>query len=881
MLIPGPFSGSRLSRTSLYTWLSGGLCCCFLVITVQYVRAEKAIDAANEGRLHAYLVADELRHSSDDLTRMVRSYVATSNPNFKQWYQEILEVRAGLSPRPLDPANVYWDLVLDEGIRPRGFGSRVAFVELSRRAGFSAEEIAKLTEAKTASDELTKTEFAAMAIVDALTPTPDGERLRAIRMLQDKEYRKAKARIMRPIAEFQALSSRRTLDRVRAAVRDADRRRWYAIAFGAGLLATYIRLLSSINAEKREKSASYRLFRDLFDQAGVGLARLTSSGRFEHVNQEFCRVLGYTPSRLLAGDFGLEQLLLPEDRPLLRTRLAGIVRGDLTELGLTLRCVHLSGRILWVNLSVHVVGQGDQQSPTLILTLFDTTASKEAAAELESHRAHLEHLVEERTLELETGNERLKREVLAREQAVEALQESEGRFRFIAENSADVIWTMDLQTWNLTYVSPSVGMLLGRTASDVVQKPLTANLTPESAKRLNDALQAAVERFNISDHSKATQLIEVDQLHNDGAIVHTEVVTTLHADDGMSPTSVLGVTRNITQRKVAEEAIRQLAFYDGLTKLPNRRLLLDRLKQAILRARRDGSRLAVLFIDLDRFKPVNDAYGHQIGDWLLCTVATRLQACLRDSDTAARMGGDEFVVLLPDLLHTDDALAVAERIRSSLEKPFVTETEEELQISSSTGVAIYPDHGSSEDELLRLGDEAMYQAKNLGRNQVTMLRPESRPPESRRISVSAVGSLIQLTWRPAYACGDTLIDGEHRELFNLANRLFQAAICSDQPDEILRLLDRGLSSIRQHFAHEEEILRDCGYPRLFEHLALHQSLLERAQMLRERLTKDTLTVGQLVDFVGVEVIARHMLLADREYFSFLGKRQSELADTSD
>lgn len=869
--MPGLFSGSGASRTAFYTWLSVGLCCCFVVVAMQYVRAEKAIDSANDGRMQAFLLADELRHSSDDLTRMVRSYVATSNPRFKQHYQEILEIRDGTRPRPLEPENVYWDLVLDEDTRPRGFGDAISFMELCQRAGFRAEELLKLTEAKTASDALTKTEFGAMAIVEAATPVEDGDRLRAVRMLQDAEYREAKARIMRPIAEFHTLSSRRTLDQVRSAVVIADRRRWYAIALGAALLVTYIRLLASITAEKREKSTSYRLFHDLFDQAGVGLARLSSSGRFEDVNQEFCRVLGYTPGRLLAADFGLEQLLLPEDRPLLRTRLAGMARGDLKELGLTLRCVHISGRILWVNLSVHVLGENGQSLPTLILTLVDTTASKEAAAELESHRAHLEQLVEERTLELKAGNERLRKEVVAREQAVEALQESEGRFRFIAENSADVIWTMDLETSNLTYVSPSVRTLLGRAASDVVHKPLTESFTAESTKRLNDALQAAVQRFNAGDRSNVAQLIEVDQVHSNGAIVHTEVVTTLHANEDMGPTSVLGVTRNITERKMAEEAIRQLAFYDGLTKLPNRRLLLDRLKQGILRARRDSSRLAVLFIDLDKFKPINDAHGHQIGDWLLCSVATRLQGCLRDSDTAARMGGDEFVVLLPDLSHTEAALAVAERIRVSLERPFVTETNEQLRISSSIGVAIYPDHGSSDEELLRLGDEAMYQAKNLGRNQVTMLSPNYRTPLSSRVPIAAATPLLQLTWRAAYQSGNHEIDSEHRELFNLSNRLFQAALCPDQMEQLPVLLERGLTSIELHFAHEEQLLGECGYPGLDEHAALHRTLLEHARLLRDRFDTNTLTLGQLVDFIGVEIIARHMLIADREYFWCLGQ----------
>lgn len=867
------FPGSGASRTALYYWLSAGLCCLFLAATVQYVRAEKAIDRANDVRLNSYLLADELRQSSDDLTRMVRSYVATGDPRFKRQYLEILEIREGRKPRPLEPANVYWDLVADDEARPRGFGTRAALIDLARGAGFTATEIDKLAEAKSASDELTRTEFSAMSLVDSSSPVSDATRLRAVNLLEDAAYRAAKARVMRPIAEFHRLSFGRTLAQVKNAQALATTRRWYSVLLGVSFLLSYLHLLVTVNAEKREKAANYRLFRAIFDHAGVGLARVSASGRLEDVNQEFCRTLGYAASQLLAKDFTLERLFLAEDRAPLRAQMAAITDGNRSGTSVSLRCVHRSGRILWVNLSVHGLTLSRKDSPTLILALFDTTGTREAAAELENHRAHLEELVEERTLELEAGNQRLKREVFAREQAVEALQESEGRFRFLAENSADVIWTMDIQTRALTYMSPSVSTLLGYSASEASQKPLTASFTPDSAKRFEDALHQAIERFSIGDHG--TQVIEVDQLHQDGRLVHTEVVTTLHADECGSPTSVLGVTRNITQRRTAEEAIRQLAFYDGLTKLPNRRLLEDRLKQSILRARRDGSRLAVLFIDLDKFKPVNDAYGHQVGDWLLCHAAMRLQSCLRDSDTAARIGGDEFVVLLPDLAQVEDALLVAERIRLSIEKPFTTGTGETLHISSSIGVASYPEDAATDDALLRLGDEAMYQAKNLGRNQVRMIAPCPRAQDSGQGASAATSALIQLSWRSAYACGDALIDAEHRELFALANRLFNAALSPDQAQDFFSLLDKGLTLIERHFAHEEDALRACNYPRLDEHMALHRSLLQHSQSLRVGIASNTLTLGQLVDFVGVEVIARHLLLADREYFQFLGRRQHD------
>ena len=183
---------------------------------------------------------------------------------------------------------------------------------------------------------------------------------------------------------------------------------------------------------------------------------------------------------------------------------------------------------------------------------------------------------------------------------------------------------------------------------------------------------------------------------------------------------------DITERVHMEHQVRELAFYDALTELPNRRLAMERLAQQFARARRTQHRLAVLFIDLDHFKPINDELGHEVGDWLLKAVARRIQNCLRESDTVARMGGDEFVVLLPDLQTIDDAITMAEKIRLALVQEFVAEQGAPLRISSSIGVAVYPDHGQTETDLLRLGDEAMYQAKKEGRNAVHLCGSSTR-----------------------------------------------------------------------------------------------------------------------------------------------------------
>jgi diguanylate cyclase (GGDEF)-like protein/hemerythrin-like metal-binding protein/PAS domain S-box-containing protein len=172
---------------------------------------------------------------------------------------------------------------------------------------------------------------------------------------------------------------------------------------------------------------------------------------------------------------------------------------------------------------------------------------------------------------------------------------------------------------------------------------------------------------------------------------------------------------DITSRKAAEEEIKQLAFYDPLTKLPNRRLLLERLKHSIEVERREGARLALLMLDLDRFKAVNDSLGHLAGDELLLQVAARITSRLRDVDMVARLGGDEFVVLLEDIAHAEDAARVATEIISALSKSFQLSQSNDVQIGASIGISLYPEHGETYEILMDHADAALYQAKDQGR----------------------------------------------------------------------------------------------------------------------------------------------------------------------
>ena len=189
------------------------------------------------------------------------------------------------------------------------------------------------------------------------------------------------------------------------------------------------------------------------------------------------------------------------------------------------------------------------------------------------------------------------------------------------------------------------------------------------------------------------------------------------------PSHYIGIFTDISERKAADERVRFLAQHDALTQLPNRALFLDRLEHAIAGAVRHGTRVALLFLDLDRFKNINDSLGHQVGDRLLQAVARRLKSSLREVDTVARLGGDEFLILLPDLRSAQAAATVADKLLAVMARPFRVE-EQELTVSPSIGISLYPHDGRDVPTLLKNADAAMYHAKNRGRNNYQFYRDD-------------------------------------------------------------------------------------------------------------------------------------------------------------
>ena len=334
----------------------------------------------------------------------------------------------------------------------------------------------------------------------------------------------------------------------------------------------------------------------------------------------------------------------------------------------------------------------------------------------------------------------------------------------------------------------------------------------------------------------------------------------------------LCIATDITERTLALAEISRMAHHDQLTRIPNRRLFHDRMQMAISHARRENAQLALMLIDLDGFKPVNDRLGHPVGDVLLKAVAKRMQGCLRESDTLARVGGDEFAVILPRVVGAPDALVVAEKIRREINAPFELAGGYPISISCSIGVALYPEHGKDEKRLSKNADEAMYVAKAHGGDCTrlsTRVATAANPAYSEPL-------LLRLVWQDDYACGEAMVDQPRQEIFARASELIQTAQ-SGQYDarQLPAALDAFIAGLAGSLASEEAVLAQHHYGGLAEHALQHQKLVGRAVELCHRVGE--VTLGELLAFLAQEVVVRHLLDEDRLYFSLFRREHGAAA----
>lgn len=318
----------------------------------------------------------------------------------------------------------------------------------------------------------------------------------------------------------------------------------------------------------------------------------------------------------------------------------------------------------------------------------------------------------------------IRSDITDRKQMEEEVRKSEEQYRIIAENTSDIISMID-KSGKCLYLSPSHRNILDHHVPD----EQIINLLDVVVEEDREIMAYAIL---YTSSTRKEYMAECRLKTNRNTTVWTETKLNPVLDEHGDVKRLLLVTRDITERKLSEETIHHLAYHDALTDLPNRRMFIQHLNREIISAKRFQSNLAVLFLDMDRFKDVNDSFGHDVGDLLLVEAAKRLQKCVRTGDMVGRLGGDEFTILLTQITGRQEAADIAGHIMQELQKPFAFNGNE-FNISCSIGIALYPDDGDQAEDLLKRADTALYTVKSRGRNGFDFFDPTMEAKSLERI----------------------------------------------------------------------------------------------------------------------------------------------------
>jgi diguanylate cyclase (GGDEF)-like protein/PAS domain S-box-containing protein len=453
------------------------------------------------------------------------------------------------------------------------------------------------------------------------------------------------------------------------------------------------------------------------------------------------------------------------------------------------------------------------------------------------------------------------------------LQQSEQLHRLLVNLSPDLIYTLDTEG-RFTYLNDSIGTMLGYAAGELIGQHYSRIVH-------NEDLELARYRVNERRREgRATRDLELrfqrkaDSAGGNGGLSH--IVAELSSmglyrprPDGREEfIGSYGVARDISARKQAEATINFQAYHDQLTSLPNRALFRDRLNQALAQAKRQNGLLAVMFLDLDRFKNINDTLGHLIGDSLLQAVGQRIRACLREGDTLARVGGDEFMLLLPSIRARDNAALIASKIQQALKAPFSIEGHE-LFVTMSIGIAVYPDDGDSMETLTKHADIALYHTKDKGRDGYHFFLHDLNTHLNGRMTIETdlrrglQREEFEVFYQPQYEVVsrriigmEALVRWRHPEKGMIA------------PGEFIPIAeDTGLiaplsEQVLQHVCRQARLWHELGLPRVSVAVNLSAKQIEHPEFV-ERFMATLLTHRVPAGAIGIE-ITESMLMRDLE-----------------
>jgi len=342
-------------------------------------------------------------------------------------------------------------------------------------------------------------------------------------------------------------------------------------------------------------------------------------------------------------------------------------------------------------------------------------------------RAVLSNELEIERVRVQRANEALAGEMIERLKAQQSQLLAAQKLRMHVERTPLAVIEWDAQ-YRVTAWNPAAEAIFGFGETEAIGKVATDLMVPEAGAATLEAMWAELAQ------TRGGNKIALDNLTRTGREIQCEWYNTPLVDPDGRIVGFASLVQDVTERLNTERTIHYMAHHDALTGLPNRRLMQDRLNQAIMQARRHQRHVAVLFLDLDRFKLLNDTLGHDSGDFILKDVARRLLSCVREVDTVSREGGDEFVVILPDLERPENASVVAEKIVREFAHP-VEIAAQEIHLTTSIGISHYPNDATDVNHLLKHADSAMYQAKDAGRNTVRYFTNDLNFLLSRRLEV--------------------------------------------------------------------------------------------------------------------------------------------------
>ena len=419
--------------------------------------------------------------------------------------------------------------------------------------------------------------------------------------------------------------------------------------------------------------ASEERFRLIFDSTGAAMNTLDKTGRFIMVNPRMCSFLGYPENELL--QLTVEDITYPADMEVTRLFYEQVKAGHLQSFDYEKRFVRKSGSVVWGHVTVAWI-------------LDD-----------EGHPDHAIAMVQD---------------ITDRKHAEELLRQSEERFRTTVSHAPIVLWALDA-AGIFTLSEGRALASIGLKSAEVVGKSVFELFA--DVPQLKHYVQKALDGEEFSARNEVKGRV-FETLWSPQKIATGKVV------------GIIGVSTDVTERTQAESRLREnqerlnyLSYYDPLTHLPNRVLLHDRLQHAIDKAQRTGSKLALLFFDLDRFKTINDSMGHAFGDRVLCEVAQRLESHVRRADTLCRFGGDKFIILLEEIADVQKVSEIVQQIQFSLTREMALD-DMQFYPTASIGISHFPDNGADGESLIKAAEVAMYRAKELGRNLYQFYMPE-------------------------------------------------------------------------------------------------------------------------------------------------------------